>query len=44
MKSKELMRMRYGCVFRESGTKLRMSCSKRFFFDIGQGLPGGDTK
>mmetsp|Transcript_145435 Transcript_145435/g.267334 ORF Transcript_145435/g.267334 Transcript_145435/m.267334 type:complete len:281 (-) Transcript_145435:27-869(-) len=33
LKDRKMFQMRYQCVFRESGAKLKGTCTKRFYFD-----------
>jgi len=37
IKDKKVFVARYNCVFRESGTKLKGTCNKRFFYDASAG-------
>merc|ERR1740121_786691 len=39
IKDKKMFGMRYGCVFRESGAKLKGTCHKRFYYDASGGKP-----
>lgn len=38
IKDMKLFIARYSCVFRESGTKLKGICNKRFFYDASEGM------
>lgn len=43
IKDRKLFTARYSCVFRESGTKLKGTCNKRFFYDASEACKTNDV-